>query len=376
VCGTATTTAAPARSAHPPATRGFFLCGCLAMHVDDAHKTAHATHRTSLANDGPLRKTAGCRRPSAPLMTSLIIAPLPTSRPLLTHIMGTSLGSTSRTLVKNARLCCTGTACTAYEAPAMASAASVVARTLAGSTKPCGAVSMAARKACRGKLISVQPLHPSACSACAEAVRRPPHRQVLGVGVAGVDVPAEVRVAQQQYHIQARLLVSQAGAHRGAKAAAAKDHNLVCSLNGAELRRAPLSKGAAPSHERRPALLDLTALCRRVQRGMWASHARAAGATAAATAAAAAAWCGPASSKSATACSMATTATTAATSTPTGTAASTAESLERSCATANCASKHCTAVVIVCNVAGVAAATAASTARAAAAAAVCQTGAT
>lgn len=70
-------------------------------------------------------------------MTSLIMQPLPTSSPLLTQMMGTSLGSTSLMDDRNARLCCTGTACTAYDAPAIASAASVVARTLRGSVKSC-----------------------------------------------------------------------------------------------------------------------------------------------------------------------------------------------------------------------------------------------
>ena len=44
---------------------------------------------TSFAKDGPDRNTAGCLRPSASGMSSDIIAPVPTSRPLLTQMMGT-----------------------------------------------------------------------------------------------------------------------------------------------------------------------------------------------------------------------------------------------------------------------------------------------
>jgi len=43
--------------------------------------------------------------------------PLPTSSPLLTQMMGTSLARMSRTDARKVRLCCTGTACTAYCAP-------------------------------------------------------------------------------------------------------------------------------------------------------------------------------------------------------------------------------------------------------------------
>jgi hypothetical protein len=115
---------------------------------------------TSLAKEGPDRKTAGCLRSSALGTTSLIISPLPTSSPLLTQMIGTCSaeagqrggqrgpaappagrhacqqeqrgvgvgvgvgvaaaaaaitlgGSTSRMLCRKARLCCTGTACTA-----------------------------------------------------------------------------------------------------------------------------------------------------------------------------------------------------------------------------------------------------------------------
>ena len=52
---------------------------------------------TSLANDGPDRNTAGCLRHSASGMSSDIIAPVPTSRPLLTQMMGTCGGSRSCT---------------------------------------------------------------------------------------------------------------------------------------------------------------------------------------------------------------------------------------------------------------------------------------
>lgn len=64
---------------------------------------------TSFAKLGPDRNTAGCLRPSALGMTSLIMQPVPTSRPLLTHMMGTSLGSTSLMDDRKERLCCTGT---------------------------------------------------------------------------------------------------------------------------------------------------------------------------------------------------------------------------------------------------------------------------
>ena len=46
----------------------------------------------SFANEGPDRKAAGCFRPSALGMTSLIILPEPTSSPLLTEMIGTSGG--------------------------------------------------------------------------------------------------------------------------------------------------------------------------------------------------------------------------------------------------------------------------------------------
>ena len=49
----------------------------------------------SFAKDGPDRKAAGCFRPNALGMTSLIILPDPTSSPLLTEIIGTSGGNTS-----------------------------------------------------------------------------------------------------------------------------------------------------------------------------------------------------------------------------------------------------------------------------------------
>ena len=49
----------------------------------------------SFAKDGPDRNAAGCFRPSALGMTSLIILPEPTSSPLLTEMIGTSGGSTS-----------------------------------------------------------------------------------------------------------------------------------------------------------------------------------------------------------------------------------------------------------------------------------------
>ena len=46
----------------------------------------------SFAKEGPDRKAAGCFRPRASVMTSLIIFPEPTSKPLLTDMMGTSGG--------------------------------------------------------------------------------------------------------------------------------------------------------------------------------------------------------------------------------------------------------------------------------------------
>ena len=45
---------------------------------------------TSLANEGPDRNAAGCLRPSALGISSLIMRPLPTSSPLLTDTIGTS----------------------------------------------------------------------------------------------------------------------------------------------------------------------------------------------------------------------------------------------------------------------------------------------
>jgi len=90
---------------------------------------------TSWAKEGPERKTAGCLRSRAEGTTSDIIWPVATSRPLDTQTMGTSGASSVRMPCRKARLCCTGTAWTAYCAPVIASAASVVARTLGGSEK-------------------------------------------------------------------------------------------------------------------------------------------------------------------------------------------------------------------------------------------------
>ena len=50
---------------------------------------------TSFAKEGPDKKAMGCLRPSALGMTSLIILPVPTSKPLLTEAIGTSYGRTS-----------------------------------------------------------------------------------------------------------------------------------------------------------------------------------------------------------------------------------------------------------------------------------------
>lgn len=45
---------------------------------------------TSLAKEGPDMKTEGCLRPSTSTISSDIILPVPTSKPLLTEMMGTS----------------------------------------------------------------------------------------------------------------------------------------------------------------------------------------------------------------------------------------------------------------------------------------------
>ena len=50
---------------------------------------------TSLAKEGPERKAAGCLRPSAEGMSSLITCPVLTSTPLLTEMSGSVGGSSS-----------------------------------------------------------------------------------------------------------------------------------------------------------------------------------------------------------------------------------------------------------------------------------------
>jgi hypothetical protein len=52
------------------------------------------------------------------------------------------------------------------------------------------------------------------------------------VGV--VDVRRQAGVAQQQHHVELRALARQADAHRRAKAAAAKHHDALRRLDGAE----------------------------------------------------------------------------------------------------------------------------------------------
>lgn len=139
--------------------------------LDATTSTVGLPSMTSAAKEGPERKAAGCLRPSADGMSSCMSCPVPTSTPLLREMMGTEEGSRSCNkdvctglevhkfqcyvcggiriitsmheyplkphtlmLCKNALLCCTGTACTAYCAPSMAAATSVVATTLGGST--------------------------------------------------------------------------------------------------------------------------------------------------------------------------------------------------------------------------------------------------
>ena len=62
---------------------------------DAATKPVGCLSMTSLAKLGPERKAAGCRRPRAWGINSDIMLPVPSSRPLLTEIMGTSGGRRS-----------------------------------------------------------------------------------------------------------------------------------------------------------------------------------------------------------------------------------------------------------------------------------------
>lgn len=63
--------------------------------LEAATKPVGFISRTSLAKLGPERKAVGCLLPSTWGISSDIIRPVPSSRPLLTEIMGTSFASTS-----------------------------------------------------------------------------------------------------------------------------------------------------------------------------------------------------------------------------------------------------------------------------------------
>mmetsp|Transcript_15084 Transcript_15084/g.25533 ORF Transcript_15084/g.25533 Transcript_15084/m.25533 type:complete len:277 (-) Transcript_15084:999-1829(-) len=87
---------------------------------------------SSTAKEGPERITIGCARSNVLSITSVIIWPVPISRPLLRQRMGTSAGIRALTPSRKLRLDWTGIACTMYCASAIASVASVVALTFFG----------------------------------------------------------------------------------------------------------------------------------------------------------------------------------------------------------------------------------------------------
>ena len=110
-------------------------CRCSALSREAATRPVGRPSTTSAANEGPEKNAAGwCLRPSASGISSESINPVPTSSPFETETIGVVAGSAARSsgLSRNARECWTGTAWMQYWAPEIASAASVVARTLGG----------------------------------------------------------------------------------------------------------------------------------------------------------------------------------------------------------------------------------------------------
>ncbi len=102
----------------------------------EATTTAAGSPRaTSSAWLGP-ESTARLLRPSAPARISVGRARVFTSMPLVTEQTGTPRGSDGASPVQAARRCWVGTAETASEAPAKASAASPVTRSPRGSVTP------------------------------------------------------------------------------------------------------------------------------------------------------------------------------------------------------------------------------------------------
>lgn len=83
----------------------FFEEGHLKVTLEAATTPVGRRSMISFAKDGPERKAAGCFRPRALGISSLIILPDPTSRPLLTDIIGTSGGSTSYRGMCSSRRC-------------------------------------------------------------------------------------------------------------------------------------------------------------------------------------------------------------------------------------------------------------------------------
>lgn len=119
---------------------------------------------------------------------------------------------------KNARVCCTGTAWIANCAPAIASAADVVAVTFAGSTKSCKeneCVVFLLRVLCLAPVFQVFAaslgctMHAMdncvsrAQSSCARNFVNLAYFEIARVTMQLVDVAAEVWVAQQQSHLLA-----------------------------------------------------------------------------------------------------------------------------------------------------------------------------
>ncbi len=93
---------------HPYLAQAGTLCaGCIVSHMCTMMHTGYkltleaattpvgCSVITSLAKEGPDMKTHGCLRPNTSTTSSDIILPVPTSRPLLTEMIGTSCGNMS-----------------------------------------------------------------------------------------------------------------------------------------------------------------------------------------------------------------------------------------------------------------------------------------
>mmetsp|Transcript_35403 Transcript_35403/g.56930 ORF Transcript_35403/g.56930 Transcript_35403/m.56930 type:complete len:354 (+) Transcript_35403:195-1256(+) len=105
-----------------------------ASSVDAATIAVGSPCISSTAKVGPDSTARGWSRPKPAGITSDIISQVPTSRPLARHRIGVLGWMCCFTDARNDLLLCTGTACMMKSAPPSAAAASVVARTLLGSS--------------------------------------------------------------------------------------------------------------------------------------------------------------------------------------------------------------------------------------------------